>query len=149
MSGDFNKGILHSFLFYSGIISVIIFISVLKPHRIYKKVLSIFFNKTFKFNNADWKIYHLLIIVIIFYGLIFAFLRMELGNYHLDENDSMDVRMTKLGQKWKTETNLWLITLILVCLLSLYKNASLFTKEAQIQKELDDITKQLEESKKK
>jgi hypothetical protein len=31
----------------------------------------------------------------------------------------------------------------------LYKNASLFTKEAQIQKELDDITKQLEESKKK
>jgi hypothetical protein len=74
---------------------------------------------------------------------------MELGNYRLDENDSMDVRMTKLSQKWKTETNLWLITLILVCLLSLYKNASLFTKEAQIQKELDDITKQLEESKKK
>lgn len=148
MAEELNKGILYSFLSFSAFISVILLISVLKPHRLYKKILSKVLNKTFKYNGSDWKIYHLLFIVIGLYGLIFVFLQMEKGNSKPEENDSVDVRMVKLGQKWRTEMNLWLSTLILVCLISVYKNAGLFTKEEELKKEIEEINKQLNEIKK-
>ena len=39
------------------------------------------------------------------------------------------------------ETNIWMTTLVLVCLISVYRNAMLFTEEEEFKKEMEEIDK--------
>ena len=39
------------------------------------------------------------------------------------------------------ETNIWMTTLVLVCLISVYRNAMLFTEEEESKKEMEEIDK--------
>ena len=39
------------------------------------------------------------------------------------------------------ETNIWMTTLVLVCLISVYRNAMLFTEEEELKKEMEEIDK--------
>ena len=39
------------------------------------------------------------------------------------------------------ETNIWMTTLVLVCLVSVYRNAMLFTEEEELKKEMEEIDK--------
>lgn len=49
--------------------------------------------------------------------------------------------MERLGRKWMIETNIWMTTLVLVCLISVYRNAMLFTEEEELKKEMEEIDK--------
>ena len=142
-----HKGILYYFLLNSAIVALVFLISVLKPHRLYKKLLSSFFNMTFKYNKVDWKVYNILLVIIGFYSLLFAFLQMTGETFY--ESDSPMLRMEKLGRKWQNETNLWMVTLIIICLVSVYRNAQLFSQEVQIKKEIEETEKQIEMTKTK
>ena len=42
------------------------------------------------------------------------------------------------------ETNIWLTTLILVCLISVYRNAMLFTEEEELNKQIEEADKMIE-----
>ena len=39
------------------------------------------------------------------------------------------------------ETNIWMTTLVFVCLISVYRNAKLFTEEEELKKEMEEIDK--------
>ena len=128
-----NKGILYYFLFNSAIVSIVFLLSVLKPHRLYKVILSKFFNMTFKYNNADWKVYNVLLVIIGFYGLLFLFLQLQIER-KIESDLPPEIRMERLGRKWQIETNIWLATLVIICLVSVYRNAMLFTEEQTLRK---------------
>ena len=49
--------------------------------------------------------------------------------------------MERLGRKWMIEMNIWMTTLVLVCLISVYRNAMLFTEEEELKKEMEEIDK--------
>ena len=142
-----HKGILYYFLLNSAIVALVFLLSVLKPHRLYNKLLSSFFNMTFKYNKVHWKVYNILLVIIGFYSLLFAFLQMTGETFY--ESDSPMLRMEKLGRKWQNETNLWMVTLIIICLVSVYRNAQLFSQEVQIKKEIEETEKQIEMTKAK
>ena len=135
----FSKGFLHYFLFNSVAVSLVLLFSVLKPHRLYKKFLSKFLAMKFTFNKGEWRVYNVLLLVIGFYMLLFAFL--ELSVEKRRENELPEVKMERLGRKWMIETNIWMTTLVLVCLISVYRNAMLFTEEEELKKEMEEIDK--------
>ena len=135
----FSKGFLHYFLFNSVAVSLVLLFSVLKPHRLYKKFLSKFLAMKFTFNKGEWRVYNVLLLVIGFYMLLFAFLELSVGKRR--ENELPEVKMERLGRKWMIETNIWMTTLVLVCLISVYRNAMLFTEEEELKKEMEEIDK--------
>lgn len=139
-----NKGILYYFLFNSAIVSIIFLLSVLKPHRLYKVILSKFFNMTFKYNNADWKVYNVLLFIIGFYGLLFLFLQLQIER-KIESDLPPEIRMERLGRKWQIETNIWLATLVIICLVSVYRNAMLFTEEQTLRKKIEETDKEITE----
>ena len=93
----------------------------------------------FTFNKGEWRVYNVLLLVIGFYMLLFAFL--ELSVEKRRENELPEVKMERLGRKWMIETNIWMTTLVLVCLTSVYRNAMLFTEEEELKKEMEEIDK--------
>ena len=139
-----NKGILYYFLFNSAIVSIVFLLSVLKPHRLYKVILSKFFNMTFKYNNADWKVYNVLLVIIGFYGLLFLFLQLQIER-KIESDLPPEIRMERLGRKWQIETNIWLATLVIICLASVYRNAMLFTEEQTLRKKIEETDKEITE----
>ena len=145
MSEDIlNKGILYYFLFNSAIVSIVFLLSVLKPHRLYKVILSKFFNMTFKYNNADWKVYNVLLVIIGFYGLLFLFLQLQIER-KIESDLPPEIRMERLGRKWQIETNIWLATLVIISLVSVYRNAMLFTEEQTLRKKIEETDKEITE----
>ena len=141
-----SKGFLHYFLFNSVAVSLLLLFSVLKPHRLYKKFLSKFLAMKFTFNNGEWRVYNVLLLVIGFYMMLFAFLQLSIEERGV--NELPEIRMERLGRKWMIETNIWMTTLVLVCLISVYRNAMLFTEEEGIKKEMEEIDKMIEMVKK-
>lgn len=139
-----NKGIFYYFLFNSAIVSILFLLSVLKPHRLYKVVLSKFFNMTFKSNGAEWKVYNILLFIIGFYGLLFVFLQLQTEK-KIEMELPPEIRMERLGRKWENETNLWLVTLTIICLVSVYRNAMLFTEEESLKKKIAETDKEITE----
>ena len=88
---------------------------------------------TFKYNNADWKVYNVLLFIIGFYGLLFLFLQLQIER-KIESDLPPEIRMERLGRKWQIETNIWLATLVIICLVSVYRNAMLFTEEQTLRK---------------
>jgi len=65
-----NHGIIHDVLSVITIISTIFFFTFLKPHRLYKRLMSWFFNFSFKWKEVNWKIYHILSLIIAFFIIL-------------------------------------------------------------------------------
>lgn len=68
-------GTIHNLLSVTTIITTIFFITFLKPHRLYKRLMSWFFNFSFKWKGIEWKIYNVLGLI------IFSLSVFLLGNY--------------------------------------------------------------------
>lgn len=59
-----NHGMIHEVLSVVTLIATIFFFTFLKPHRLYKRLMSWIFNFSFKWKGVDWKIYHVLSLII-------------------------------------------------------------------------------------
>lgn len=139
-----HKGIFYYFLFNSAIVSTLFLLSVLKPHRLYKVILSKFFNMTFNYHGGEWKVYNILLVIIGFYGLLFVFLQLQIER-KIEIDLPPEIRMERLGRKWEIETNIWLVTLVIICLVSVYRNAMLFTEEQSLKKKIEETDKEITE----
>ena len=51
--------------------------------------------------------------------------------------------MLRLDKKWFVESEIWMVFLIIICLISIYRNAHLFNKELL----LDEKLKKIDENK--
>jgi hypothetical protein len=73
-----NHGTIHEVLSVVTIITTIFFFTFLKQHRLYKRLISWFFNFSFKWKGAEWKIYHVLSLII--FGFILFLLCIDSFN---------------------------------------------------------------------
>ena len=140
-----GKGPLFAFLLTSSFVFLAFLISVLKPHRLYKNLIGYLFSISITINNNKWKLKHLLILICGFYATLYFFLLMQGRQYYPIPNEPYKVKMAKLDRKWVVESQSWLAFLIIVCILSIYKNSELFSLE----KKLIETTKELDKNKTK
>ena len=140
-----GKGPLFAFLLMSAIVFLVFLVSVLKPHKLYKKFIGYLFGASITINKSKYKFKHLLLILTGFYATLYFFLLM-LGNQNASmPNERYAQRMANLDRKWRKESQSWLAFLIVICLLSIYRHSQLFSSE----KKLEETKKQFDENKTK
>ena len=140
-----GKGPLSSFLLTSAIVFLVFLVSVLKPHRLYKNFIGFLFGVSITIKNSKYKLKHLLLLITGFYGSLYFFLLMQGRQYYPSPNDKYGQKMAKLDRKWVLESQSWLAFLIIICLLSIYRNSQLFSLE----KKLDETNNELDKNKTK
>ena len=143
-----GKGPLFAFLLTSSFIFLVFLVTVLKPHRFYKKFLTFIYNIKITINNYQYKLHHFLLLLSGFYGSLYFFLIMQGRQNYPSSLDSYRVKVEKLDRKWVVEAQAWLAFLNVVCLLSIYKNSKLFNEESNILKKIEEYDKELEKKKK-
>ena len=140
-----GKGPLFAFLLVSAIIFLVFLVSVLKPHKLYKKFIGYLFGASITINKSKYKFKHLLLILTGFYATLYFFLLM-LGNQNVSmPNERYAQKMANLDKKWRNESQSWLAFLIVICLLSIYRHSQLFSSE----KKLEETKKEYDENKTK
>ena len=142
-----GKGPLFTFLYYSAVIFLIQLISILKPHRFYKKILVFILALKIKIGNYKYKLIHCLFFVIAFYTSLYFFLQMQGRQAYPNKMDPYRVKMEKLDKKWVIDAQSWLAFLCIACLLGIYKNAKLFNSEGYLQRKIDEYDKELKQKK--
>lgn len=65
-----DHGFIFNSLIYIAIFTSIFLMTFLKPHRLYKNLISYIFNLKFKFHGAEWKVYYVLFLIIGFFSFI-------------------------------------------------------------------------------
>ena len=143
-----DNGLLFKFIFFNAIVASAIFLIVLKPHRLFKRFLTFVLEISFKFHDAVWHVYHILFLVILFWVILYTFLKLQASAYQPEPNDSLILKMGKLDKKWLIEMEIWLSFLIITCYISTYVNSIIFTKEIDLRKQIEEKEKLLEEAKK-
>ena len=142
-----DKGPLYSFLFTSTITLLVLLVSVLKPHRLYKKFLVYVMELKVAIGSYKYKLHHLLLFVAAFYGTLYFFMQMQGRQAYPNKLDPYRVKMEKLDRKWIIDAQSWLAFLCVVCLLGIYKNAKLFNSEECLNKKLKDYDEELKKKK--
>ena len=143
-----GKGPLFTFLYYSAVIFLIQLISILKPHRFYKKILVFILDLKIKIGNYKYKLIHCLFFVIAFYTSLYFFLQMQGRQAYPNKMDPYRVKMEKLDKKWVIDAQSWLAFLCIACLLGIYKNAKLFNSEIYLQRKIEEYDQELKLKKK-
>ena len=144
-----GKGPLFAFLLTSSFVFLALLISVLKPHKLYKKYLGKIYSISITISNFPYKLHHFLLLVAGFYGSLYFFFLMQGGQFRPNKLDSYRIKMEKLDKKWVIESQLWLAFLNLVCILSVYKNIKLFNDETSLFEKIDEYDKELVKTKQK
>ena len=131
-----GKGPLFAFLLSSSTIFILLLISVLKPNRFYKNFLDFLFSINVTIKGYRYSLHHFLLLLAGFYGSLYFFLLMQGRQNYPSKMDTYTMKMEKLDRKWVNESQCWLAFLIVVCLLSVFKNTKLFNVEANLDKQL-------------
>lgn len=118
-----EHGTTFKILFYFAVFTTVFLLSYLKPPRIYKKAVSRFLNITFRWRGAYWKVYNILVIVIIIIGLFLFCKKIKLNlvlssqvSQFTEDKPSMEThekKLFRLKHKWLTEAEIWLTALII------------------------------------
>ena len=142
-----GKGPLFIFLYYSAITFLIMLVSVLKPHRLYKKLLVLILELKVKIGSYRYKLHHLLLFIAGFYATLYFFIKLQGRQFYPNKLDPYRIKMEKLDRKWVIDAQLWLAFLCIVCILGIYKNAKLFNSEGYFQRKIDEYDKELKQKK--
>ena len=138
-----GKGPLYTFLFSSAIFFLILLVSFLKPHRLYKRFIDFLFGIRIKVGQYKYKLHHFLILIIAFYSSLYFFLQMQGRQAYPTKLDPYRVKMEKLDKKWILDAQCWLAFLNIICLLGIYKFAKLFNSEIYFQRKIEEYDKEL------
>ena len=142
-----GKGPSFIFLYYSAITFLIMLVSVLKPHRLYKKLLVLILELKVKIGSYRYKLHHLLFFIAGFYATLYFFIKLQGRQFYPNKLDPYRIKMEKLDRKWVIDAQLLLAFLCIVCILGIYKNAKLFNSEGYFQRKIDEYDKELKQKK--
>jgi hypothetical protein len=67
-----DHGMIFNGLIYTSIFWTVFLVTLAKPHRYYKNIISFLFNLKFKWRGSDWKIYHVLILITLFFVFLLS-----------------------------------------------------------------------------
>ena len=133
-----QKSLFFRFLVLNTSISLFLLFSVLYPIKIYKKLVVKFFNIHLFIKSTKIKIYHILFIIIVIYIYLYITLKLSLNQIIPDKNETYNQRMLRLNKKWVLESEIWMIFIIIISFISIYRNANLFNKEIQLDEKIKE-----------
>ena len=139
--------IIFSLLILNTLLVLIILATVLYPPKAYKKIIVHFFSSQITLNKFKLKIYHILLLIIGFYIFIYFYLKIFIEQqYNRKETETYTQRMIRLDKKWVIESEIWMIFLIIICLISIYRNAHLFNKEIRLDEKIKEIKEKIKKN---
>ena len=144
-----GKGPLFAFLLTSSLVFLVFLVTVLKPHRYYKKFIAFLFDIKITINNFQYKLNHLFLLLTGFYGSLYFFLLMQGRQSYPTPMDPYRVKMEKLDKKWVIEAQSWLAFLNVICLISIYRNSKLFNIENALEKQIKELKGESDQNSKK
>jgi len=134
---------LFSFLVFNTFVFLLLLLSILKPLEIYKKYVVKFFDISFTVKNIKIKVYHILFFILGLYVSLYVYLKVEVGKIIVPSNLTYIERMKAFDQKWVIESEIWMTFLIIICILTIYRNANLFNKENQLKEKIEKFDEQI------
>ena len=135
--------ILFRLLVLNTFIVLVLLISILYPLNSYKKIIVKFFSIQLSISKIKLKIYHVLFLILGVYIYLYYCLKITVQQYIIKSNETYTQKLIRLDKKWVIESEIWMIFLIIICLLSIYKNAHLFNKEIKLNEKIKDINKEI------
>ena len=124
-------------------------ISVLKPHRLYKKLLVKILEIRIQIGSYKYKLHHFLLFIAGFYGTLYFFIQMQGKQFYPNKLDPYRIKMEKLDKKWVIEAQSWLAFLNVICLISIYRNSKLFNIENALEKQIKELKGESDQNSKK
>ena len=139
-----ETSLVFKFLLFNVFIILVFLITILYPINFYKKLVVKFFSFQLTFKNLSLKIYHVLFLIIGFYVFLYFLLKISVKKYIIrNKNETYHQRMMRLNQKWLVESEIWMVFLNIISLISIYRNAILYNKELLIDEDIKRINDEI------
>ena len=120
-------------IFYILLINTIIAITSLIFILNQNNSLSRIFIKFSQISLLKIKIYHILLLIIIgIYSYYYFYLKILLEEIDIDNFKFISERLIKFNRAYEIESKIWFVFIIIICLLSIYRQAYLINKEERI-----------------
>ncbi len=139
-----GNGPMYSFLLFSALVSLVFLITVLKPHRLYKRFIAFLFGIQIKVGTNQFKLHHFLYVFALFFGTVYIFTKLQQKQFLPNRLDDYHTKMNKLNNKWINESCSWLSFLTFICILAICRNSRLFSKETELEKKKNEVDKELQ-----
>ena len=138
-----NRNKFFKFLVINTFIALFLLYSTLYPINLYKKAVVKFFSCEIFIKKIPINIYNILFLIIGFYISLYIVLKISVQQFIVNKNETYRQRMIRLNDKWVVECEIWLVFLIIICLISIYRNAQLFNKELELKEKIKKIDEEI------
>jgi hypothetical protein len=111
-----QHGLIYYFLLYAAVFCTLFLLSYLKPPKFYKNFISWFFNLSFRWRAAIWKVYNILGFFIFMMTSFLTLLKLQTDQF-VEINPAIETsekKIFRLKHKWLLESEIWLCTLIII-----------------------------------
>ena len=123
-----TRDIIFYFLLVNTIIALILLIIILNPSKSVRN----FFLKFIKKSIFKIRLYHILFLIIAIYFYYYLFLKDCFEQIDVDTFKFYYERLNKFHRSYEIESKIWMVFIIIVCLLSIYRYVYLINKEERI-----------------
>ena len=123
-----TRDIIFYFLLVNTIIALILLIIILNPSKSVRN----FFLKFIKKSIFKIRLYHILFLIIAIYFYYYLYLKDCFEQIDVDTFKFYYERLNKFHRSYEIESKIWMVFIIIVCLLSIYRYAYLINKEERI-----------------
>ena len=123
-----TRDIIFYFLLVNTIIALILLIIILNPSKSVRN----FFLKFIKKSIFKIRLYHILFLIIAIYFYYYLYLKDCFEQIDVDTFKFYYERLNKFHRSYEIESKIWMVFIIIVCLLSIYRYAYLINKEKRI-----------------
>ena len=123
-----TRDIIFYFLLVNTIIALILLIIILNPSKSVRN----FFFKFIKKSIFKIRLYHILFLIIAIHFYYYLYLKDCFEQIDVDTFKFYYERLNKFHRSYEIESKIWMVFIIIVCLLSIYRYAYLINKEERI-----------------
>ena len=128
------------FLVFNTFVILLSLITILYPIKLCHNFICGFLSIQLHIKNIKIKIYHILCTIIIgFYIYLYFALKTKVQGFIPNKNETYSQRMARLDKIWVVESEIWMVFIIIISLISIYRNAYLFNEEIQLEEKIKKI----------
>jgi hypothetical protein len=139
-----EHSLLIKILLYSAIICTILVVLQMIGIKVYNKMVSNFFNISINFRGGTFNLYQVFAGFIFFISVLLIVLKLQSEQFSQNlQLDTPEKKIYRLKYKWIVEEQLWLLTLILFEMISIFRLSQLFEKEEELEIEDELLAKKI------
>lgn len=113
--GDDYHSFVYRFLYYFIIFSTVKLLLLFKSPKFYKRILDKVFKLKVSLFKQEFTIYFAMLIWIMFLITIFSIIKMQVNLYSKpSSSESLVLRQERLKNKWIIESELWMLTILII-----------------------------------